>query len=83
MWQIYTVVFVSIYLIFTIRKRHKRARGEDGEREAEESEETPDHLLQLPAGRPTEEVPEHAVSGAAGESRARCFPWTHANTGGI
>lgn len=65
------------------RKRDKRAWGEDGEREAEESEKTSDNLLQLPAGRPAEAVSEYAVSGAAGESRAGCLAGTHTDTGGI
>lgn len=65
------------------RKRDQRARGADGERQAEESEKAPDNLLQLPAGRPAEAVSEHSVPGAAGESRAGCLAGTHANTGGL
>lgn len=65
------------------RKGDKRAWGEDGERQAEESEETPDNLLQLPAGRPAEAVSKHTVSGSAGESRAGRLDGTHANTGEI
>lgn len=65
------------------REGDQRARSEDGERQAEEGEEAPDHLLQLPAGRPAAAVPEHAVPGAAGESRAGRVARSHANTGGI
>lgn len=65
------------------RKRDQRARGEDGERQAEEGEKAPDHLLQLPAGRTAAAVSEHTVPGAAGESRAGGVAGTHANTGGI
>ena len=73
---------ILVTVIF-YRKRDKRARGEDGERQAEESEETPDDLLELPAGRPAEALSEHTVPGAAGESRAGRLAGTHANTGGI
>lgn len=70
-------------MIIFNRKRDKRAWGEDGERQAEESEKTPDNILQLPAGRPAKAVSEHTVSGAAGESRAGCLAGTHANTSEI
>lgn len=71
------------FLFFSIRKGNNRARGEDGERQAEESEEAPDDLLQLPAGRPAEALPEHTVPGPAGESRAGRLAGAHANTGGV
>lgn len=78
------VAFIYLFMCsFIIRKGNYRARGEDGERQAEESEEAPDDLLQLPAGRPAEALPEHTVPGAAGESRAGCLAGAHANTGGI
>lgn len=75
------MLLIFIYLFN--RKGSNRARGEDGEREAQESQKTPDNLLQLPAGRLAEEVSEHTVPGAAGESRAGRLAGTHANTGGI
>lgn len=77
-WNYTVSYFDCVY-----RKRNNRAWGEDGKWQAEESEKTPDHLLQLPARRPAEAVSEHTVSGAAGESRAGRITGTHANAGEI
>lgn len=73
----------TYFYCYFSRKRNNRVWSEDGERQAEESEETPNNILQLPAGRPAEAVSEHTVPGAAGESRAGCLAGTHANTGEI
>lgn len=70
-----------VVFFIIIRERVKWAWGKDGEREAEEGEEASDHLFQLPARRLAEEVSEHAVPGAAGESRACSLAGTHTNTG--
>lgn len=78
----YMVIHGFVFLFFN-RKRDKRAWGEDGEWQAEESEKTPDNLLQLPAGRLAEAVSEHTVPGAAGESRTGRLAGANANTGGI
>ena len=63
------------------RKRNRRARGEDGERQAQEGPKTAHHLLELPARGAAEEVPEHTVPRAARESRARGVSGSHTNTG--
>lgn len=82
MQMLHANVLILAVIIFN-RKRNQRTRSEDGERQAEESEETPDYLLQLPARRSVEALSGHAVSGAAGESRAGRRAGTHANTGEI
>jgi len=50
-------------------------------RVSSENQKTANYLLEFPAGGPAEEVSEDAVSGSAGESRARSVTGTHANTG--
>uniref|UniRef100_A0A7M4F676 Distal-less homeobox 2 n=1 Tax=Crocodylus porosus TaxID=8502 RepID=A0A7M4F676_CROPO len=63
------------------REGRLRARGQDSEREAKESAEAPDHLLQLPAGRSAAALPEDAVPGAARESGAGGLPRPHPDAG--
>lgn len=62
-------------------ERGARRGGSDGQREAEESAQAPDHLLQLPAGSAAEEIPVGAVPGPAGASRAGSTAGPHADTG--
>lgn len=76
------MVNLTVISSFLNRKRGSWAWGEDGEWQAQESQEASNHLLQLPAGRSAEEVSEHSIPRAARESWARSFIGTHANTGG-
>lgn len=62
-------------------ERGARRGGADGQREAQESAQTPDHLLQLPAGGAAEEVPVGAVPGPAGAGRVGGAAGPHADTG--
>lgn len=62
-------------------ERGARRGGADGQREAQESAQTSDHLLQLPAGGAAEEVPVGAVPGPAGAGRAGGAAGPHADTG--
>lgn len=62
-------------------ERGARRGGADGQREAQESAQAPDHLLQLPAGSAAEEVPVGAVPGPAGAGRAGGAAGPHADTG--
>ena len=62
-------------------ERGTRHGGSDGQREAQEGAQTPDHLLQLPAGSPAEEVPDGAVPGPAGAGRAGSTAGPHTDTG--
>lgn len=72
---------VIITMMSFYRERNSRARGEDGERQAQEGPQAAHHLLQLPAGRAAAALPEHAVPGAARESRAGRVPGAHTDTG--
>lgn len=63
------------------RKRSCRARNKNGQWKTEESPQTAHNLLQFPAGGFAEALSEHAVPGAAGESRARRVPGAHTDTG--
>lgn len=73
--------FFSLPPVSSCSERGARHGGSDGQREAEESAQAPDHLLQLPAGSAAEEVPVGAVPGPAGASRAGGAAGPHTDTG--
>uniref|UniRef100_A0A8C3BS40 Distal-less-like homeobox protein N-terminal domain-containing protein n=1 Tax=Cairina moschata TaxID=8855 RepID=A0A8C3BS40_CAIMO len=58
-----------------------RAGDQDSERQAEESAEAADHLLQLPAGGPAAALPENPVPRPARESGAGGLPRPHPDAG--
>ena len=62
-------------------ERGARAGGAHGEREAQEDPQASDHLLQLPARRAAEALPESTVPRAARESRAGGAARPDADTG--
>jgi len=62
-------------------ERGTRRGGADGQREAQEGAQAPDHLLQLPAGGAAEEVPDGPVPGPARAGRAGRSDGPHANAG--
>lgn len=62
-------------------KRGAGRGGADGQRQTEESAQTPHHLLQLPAGGVAEEIPVGAVPGSAGACRAGGPAGPHTDTG--
>lgn len=68
-------------IVFVSSERRAGHRGPDGQREAKEGAQTPDHLLQLPAGSAAEEIPVGTVPGPAGASRAGGAAGPHADTG--
>ncbi len=62
-------------------QRGTRDWSSDGKRKTQENPQAAHHLLELPARRAAAPLPEGAVSGAAGESRARRTAGAHADTG--
>lgn len=76
-----TWLFFSPPPVSSRSERGARRGGSDGQREAEESAQAPDHLLQLPAGSAAEEIPVGAVPGPAGASRAGGAAGPHTDTG--
>ncbi len=69
---------------FLLSSRSERGTwrgGSDGQREAQEGAQAPNHLLQLPAGSPAEEIPVGTVPGPAGAGRAGRTAGPHADTG--
>lgn len=69
------------FTLYTYSERGTRHGGSDGQREAQEGAQASDHLLQLPAGSPAEEIPVGTVPGPAGASRAGRTAGPHADTG--
>lgn len=64
-----------------VRERRERAGGAHGERQAKESPETANHLLELPAGCTPTPLPEDTVLGTTGARRARSLTGPHADSG--
>lgn len=64
-----------------VRERRERAGGAHGERQAKESPETTNHLLELPAGCSSTPLPEDTVLGATGARRARSLSGPHPDPG--
>lgn len=71
----------SFMCVSRVRERRERAGGAHGERQAKESPETANHLLELPAGCPPTPLPEDTVLGATGARRARSLTGPHADSG--
>lgn len=74
-------MFGSKMFLFHCRKRGERTRNSYGEWKAKEGAQAENDLLEFPARRAAEALPEDAVSGAAGESRARRFSGPHTDSG--
>lgn len=73
--------FFFLFFPPSCSERGTRRGSPAGQREAKEGTQAPDHLLQLPAGRPAEEIPVSPVSGPAGAGRAGRTAGPHADAG--